>query len=94
MHEATFGEEERDRARLTGHSTAAQAAQIAADAEVKLLALTHISARYGGSELRDEARAVFAACELPRDFDTIEIPLADRGAPTLIRVGEAPKAPI
>jgi ribonuclease Z len=94
VHEATFGEEERDRARLTGHSTAAQAAQIAADAEVKLLALTHISARYGGSELRDEARAVFAACELPRDFDTIEIPLADRGTPTLVRVGELPRAVI
>jgi ribonuclease Z len=94
VHEATFGEEERDRARATGHSTAAQAAQIAADAEVKLLALTHISARYSGGELRDEARAVFPACELPRDFDMIEIPLADRGAPTLIRFGEAPKAPI
>ena len=94
VHEATFGEEEQDRARLTGHSTAAQAAHIAADAEVKMLALTHISARYGGSELRDEARAVFPASELPRDFDTIDIPLADRGAPTLVRVGEVPKAPI
>ena len=91
VHEATFGEDERDRARLTGHSTAAQAAQIAADAEVKMLALTHISARYGGSELREEAREVFAATELPRDFDTVDIPLADRGAPTMIRVGEPPK---
>ena len=89
VHEATFGEDERDRARATGHSTAAQAAQIAADAEVKLLALTHISARYGGSELREEARAVFAATELPRDFDTIDIPLEDRGVPTLVRPGEA-----
>jgi ribonuclease Z len=92
VHEATFGEEERDRARLTGHSTAAQAAQIAADAEVKMLALTHISARYGGSELREEARAVFAATELPRDFDSVEIPLADRGAPILVRFGEPPRA--
>jgi ribonuclease Z len=94
VHEATFGEDERERARLTGHSTAAQAAQIAADAQVKMLALTHLSARYAGGELRDEARAVFAATELPRDFDTAEIPLADRGAPTLLRFGEAPKAPI
>jgi ribonuclease Z len=94
VHEATFGEDERDRARLTGHSTAAQAARLAADAEVKLLALTHISARYGGSELREEARAVFTPCELPRDFDTIEIPLADRGSPTLVRFGEAPKQTI
>jgi ribonuclease Z len=94
VHEATFGDDERDRARLTGHSTAAQAAQIAADAAVKMLALTHISARYGGSELREEARAVFAATELPRDFDTIEIPLADRGLPSLIRYGEPPKAAV
>jgi ribonuclease Z len=94
IHEATFGEEERERAQLTGHSTAAQAAQIAADAEVKLLALTHISSRYSGHELRDEARAVFPACELPRDFDTIEIPLSERGAPALTRFGESPKQPI
>src|ERR1700730_16479631 len=94
VHEATFGEEERERARLTGHSTAAQAAQIAADGEVKLLALTHISSRYSGSELREEARAIFQPCELPRDFDTIDIPLTDRGVPTLIHFGEAPKAPI
>ena len=61
---------------------------------MRLLALTHISARYSGSELREEARAIFPACELPRDFDTIEIPLADRGEPTLIRHGEAPKQTI
>jgi len=85
IHEATFGEDERERARLTGHSTAAQAAAIAAQAEVELLALTHISARYGGRELREEARAVFPATVLPRDFDTVEIPLPDRGAPQLIR---------
>jgi ribonuclease Z len=67
---------------------------VAAEAEVKLLALTHISARYAGRELREEARAVFPACELPRDFDTIDVPLADRGVPTLVRFGEAPKQPI
>jgi ribonuclease Z len=93
VHEATFGAPEHDRARLTGHSTAAQAAAIAADAEVKMLALTHISARYGGSELREEARQVFAATELPRDFDSVEIPLADRGEPILVRFGEPPKQP-
>jgi ribonuclease Z len=91
VHEATFGEDEYERARLTGHSTAGQAAQIAADAQVKMLALTHISARYGGAELREEARAVFAATELPRDFDTIEIPLADRGEPSLVRFGDPTK---
>ncbi|HEX4035280.1 MAG TPA: ribonuclease Z [Solirubrobacteraceae bacterium] len=94
VHEATFGEEDAERARLTGHSTAAQAARIAADAEVRLLALTHISARYAGRELRDEARAIFPATELPRDYDTIEIPLSDRGQPTLLRFTDAPKQPI
>jgi ribonuclease Z len=90
IHDATFGEEERERAALTGHSTAAQAARVAADADVKLLALTHVSARYAGGELRDEARAVFADTELPRDFDTIEIPFAERGAPRLVRFADAP----
>jgi ribonuclease Z len=85
VHEATFSEEERERARETGHSTAQQAATVAAQAEVRMLALTHISARYAGGELRDEARAVFAASEVPRDFDTIEVPFPERGAPELLR---------
>ena len=93
IHEATFADDERERARLTGHSTAAQAARIALDAQVRMLALTHISSRYGGRELRDEARAVFPATELPRDLDTIEIPLVDRGEPQLIRFGDQRERP-
>jgi ribonuclease Z len=92
VHEATFGEEERERAAVTGHSTAAQAARIASEADVRMLALTHISARYGGRELREEARAVFAATELPRDFDAIEIPLPDRGSPELHRFRDHERA--
>ena len=49
---------------------------------MRLLALTHISSRYAGGELRDQARAVFAATEAPRDFDTIEVPFPERGAPS------------
>ena len=41
--------------------------------------------RYSGGEIRDEARAVFADTEVPRDFDTIEIPLPERGEPELVR---------
>jgi ribonuclease Z len=85
VHDATFSHEDADRAAQTGHSTARQAAQVAADAEVRLLALTHISSRYSGGELRDEARAVFADTEVPRDFDAIEVPLPERGAPELVR---------
>ena len=85
VHEATFLHEDADRAALTGHSTARQAAQVAADAEVGMLALTHLSARYSGGQVRDEARAVFADTEVPRDFDTIEIALPERGGPELVR---------
>jgi ribonuclease Z len=85
VHEATFADADADRAAQTGHSTARQAAQVAADAEVGLLALTHLSSRYTGGEIRDEARAVFAETEIPRDFDAIEVPLPERGPPELVR---------
>jgi ribonuclease Z len=88
VHEATFAEEEAERAQLTSHSTAKQAAELARDAEVRMLALTHISSRYADGELRDEARAVFAATETPRDFDTIEVPFPERGGATLLRWSE------
>ena len=85
VHEATFVEEERERAVQTAHATATQAAELARDAGVRMLALTHLSTRYGGREIRDEARAVFANTVVPRDFDTIEIPLPERGEPQLVR---------
>jgi len=88
VHEATFIDDEIERARVTAHSTARQAAELARDAEVRLLALTHISTRYAGGLVRDEARAVFAATEAPRDFDTIEIPFPERGPATLLRWSE------
>jgi ribonuclease Z len=85
IHEATFADDERDRAAETGHSTASEAARVAAQAEVTVLALTHISTRYPPRVLRDEARAIFKKTVLPRDFDTIEIPFAERGDPVLVR---------
>jgi len=85
VHEATFAHEDAERAAETGHSTARQAAQVAADAEVAMLALTHISTRYSGGQLRDEARAVFPGAVVPRDFDTIEVPFPEKGEPELVR---------
>jgi ribonuclease Z len=63
------------------HSTALSAARLAAEAEVKMLALTHVSPRYSGGELRNEARTVFENTIVPRDFDAVEIPLPERGPP-------------
>jgi ribonuclease Z len=85
VHEATFTREEAERARETLHSTAEQAARVAQEAEVELLALVHLSTRYGGREIRDEARAVFPSTVVPGDFDTIDVPFPERGGPELVR---------
>jgi ribonuclease Z len=91
IHEATFLEDERDRSADTLHSTALQAAEVARDAGVRLLALTHMSPRYFGPELAREAREVFPATVVPKDFDVIEVPFAERGEPKLVRRGARPE---
>ena len=91
VHEASFASEDLERAHETRHSTAAQAAELAAASEVKLLALTHLGARATPRLIKDEARAVFAATVVPRDFDTIELPLPERGSPALRRGGAHPE---
>jgi ribonuclease Z len=85
--EATFSEEERERAEETRHQTATQAADIARRANVGLLALTHLSSRYFGPEIAEEARELFPETVVPRDFDVIEIPFPERGTPHLIKGG-------
>jgi ribonuclease Z len=91
VHEATFCEDESERAHETSHSTAREAAQVAQAAGVGMLALTHLSSRYFGPEVLKEARAVFENAVVPRDFDVIELPFAERGAPQLVKGGALPQ---
>ena len=79
IHEATFGEEEKERAKETGHSTAREAAQIALAAKARRLVLSHVSARYSISaeELVKEAREVFKETVVAKDGLTIEVPFPD-----------------
>jgi ribonuclease Z len=79
IHEATFSEEERDRARDTGHSTAKEAAQVALAAKAKRLVLSHVSARYSISadELVKEAREVFANSSVAKDGMEVDVPFAE-----------------
>jgi ribonuclease Z len=93
VHEATFTTEEADRAAETGHSTARGAAELAAAAEVVMLALTHVSPRYPPADLRAEAREVFDATIVPRDFDRVEIPFPERGTPVHVKAQRGAAAP-
>lgn len=87
VHEATFMADERERARETAHSTAGEAALAAREAGVKLLALTHVSTRYFGHQVVEEATQLFPATVVPRDFDLVTIPFPERGEPELVRSG-------
>ena len=79
IHEATFGDEEAERALETGHSTAREAAQVARDAGVCRLLLTHFSARYSRDpgDLEREAREVFQQTLIGKDGMELEVPFRD-----------------
>jgi ribonuclease Z len=89
VHEATFAEQERERAAETLHATAVEAARLAGAAGVRMLALTHLSNRYFGPELAREAREVFPDTVVPRDFDIIDVRFPERGGPRLLKGGAA-----
>lgn len=84
IHEATFCEDEAERAVETGHSTAAEAAGVACRANVGSLALVHLSSRHPPAVARAEARIVFPRTELPRDLDRVTV---DNGSVTFERGG-------
>jgi len=79
IHEATFGEEEKDRAKDTNHSTALEAAQVALAAKAKRLVLVHLSARYSVApeELLTEARTVFTETVVAKDGMTVDVPYSE-----------------
>jgi len=80
IHEATFGDEEGERAVETGHSTAREAAQVARDAGVCRLLLTHFSARYSRDpgDLEREAKEVFQKTLIGKDGMEIDVPYRER----------------
>lgn len=79
VHEATFGDEEADRAKETGHSTAREAAQVARDAGATRLLLTHFSARYSrdAADLEREAKQVFPNVTLGKDGMEVDVPFSE-----------------
>jgi ribonuclease Z len=75
VHEATFTEEEKERAAETRHSTARDAALVARAAGVKRLVLTHLSARFSAqwTELLNEAREIFPDTQVAKDGMVVEV---------------------
>ena len=77
IHDATFTVSHIENAAKYQHSTAAQAAQVAAEAGVEQLALIHISPRYASTEEHEnEAKAIFPQSFAPKDLDRIELSIS------------------
>ncbi len=87
IHEATFLDEELDRARETHHSTAREAAELAVEARVGMLALTHLSMRSHPKRVKEEAEAIHGNVIVPRDLDQVILPFRERGEPELVKGG-------
>ena len=76
VHEATFDSELEELSGDYGHTTAAQAAEIAKKADVDNLFLIHISPRYNDTKpLEAEAKKIFKNSAVPKDFEEFEVKL-------------------
>ncbi len=77
VHDGMFSDQLREEARLKGHSTVVQAAEIAQKAKVERLLLTHISPRYRNQDalLQEEAMSIFPSSTVAKDLMTFEIPV-------------------
>ncbi len=76
VHESTFSHQNKDLAKDYNHSTNIEAAEVARDASVGKLLLTHISSRYVGKaarELEKEARTIFPNTDLMHDFSEVTL---------------------
>ncbi len=71
--EATYLDSEAELAGKFGHLTARQAAELAKEAQIGHLYLTHISRRYREQDVRNEAQAIFPNVTVARDFDRFQI---------------------
>lgn len=71
--EATYLESEAEMARQFGHVTAAKAARLAVQANVKSLMLTHLSRRYFERDVLHEAQSIFPSSYVARDFDRFQV---------------------
>jgi ribonuclease Z len=76
IHDATFDDEEADRAREVLHSTAGEAGEAAAASGARMLALVHISSRYTSTanHIRDAKRRYEGDVILPADLTVLEVP--------------------
>jgi ribonuclease Z len=80
IHDATFAADNAARARRTAHSTAAEAAELAARAAAARLALVHVSSRYAGSVApleREACEAFDGEAFVPEDGDEVDVPYPD-----------------
>ena len=71
--EATYLEEEAEMAVQYSHLTAKMAAELAREANVGKLYLTHVSRRYREKDILAEAQAVFSNTEVARDFSQFQV---------------------